>query len=96
MVIRSHLLISSKKAIGCYLLKSIHDQHYLTSKNNKTLKSDKQFVQDLAFKQCERPVNRFCEWSLLGDVLALETALVLALIPELRGLHGSHGNYIGD
>lgn len=41
----------------------------------------------------ERPVSGFCRTSQLGDVLALEPALVLRLIPDLRGWHGSHGDY---
>jgi hypothetical protein len=41
----------------------------------------------------ERPVSEFCRTSQLGDVLALEPALVQALIPDLRDWHGADGDY---
>jgi hypothetical protein len=50
---------------------------------------------DLQTKQFERvrPANTFRELSHPGDDLALVPALMLGLDRDLRGWHGSHGDY---
>lgn len=42
---------------------------------------------------CVRPANTFRELSHPGDDLALVPALMLGLDRDLRGWHGSHGDY---